>query len=82
MELLHGGVCGAVPNTPLVVVLSRASVPKTGSTTPEFVGTLGTGARILPWMPYGEGGEIKSSKDRLGDNLFLDSFIISWLHNI
>ena len=42
------------------------------SPTLEFVGRLGTGAGILPWTPYGEGGEIKSSKGRLGDNLFLD----------
>jgi len=42
------------------------------SPTPEFVGRLGTGAGILPWTPYGERGEIKSSKGRLGDNLFLD----------
>ena len=42
------------------------------SPTPEFVGRLGTGAGILPWTPYGEGGEIRGSKGRLGDNLFLD----------
>ena len=56
----------------LIHIVKGVGAQDSRSPTPEFVGRLGTGAGILPWTPYGERGEIKSSKGRLGDNLFLD----------
>jgi hypothetical protein len=51
----------------LMLVVKDVGAQDSRSPTLEFVGRLG-----LPWTPYGEGGEIKSSKGRLGDTLFLD----------
>jgi hypothetical protein len=70
-------MCHLIYFYPPNVLSIRCSVKGVGaqnsrSPTLEFIGRLGTGTRILPWTPYGEGGEIKSSKGRLGDNLFLD----------
>jgi hypothetical protein len=56
----------------LMLAIKDIGAQDSRSPTLEFVGRLGTGAGILPWTPYGEGGEIKSSKGRLGDTLFLD----------
>jgi len=39
----------------------------------KLIAWVGNGVGFIPWTPYVEGDEIKSSKGRLGDNLFLDS---------
>ena len=56
----------------LIHIVKGVGAQDSRSPTPGFVVGLVTGAGILPWTPYGEGGEIRGSKGRLGDNLFLD----------
>jgi hypothetical protein len=43
---------------------------------------LGNGVGIHPRVPYGEGVEIKSNRDRLGDHLFLLDSNLNWLPDI
>jgi hypothetical protein len=43
----------------------------------QFVAWVGNGIGFIPWTPYVEGDEIKSSRGRLGDNLFFDCPLIS-----